>query len=122
MKIIRLVLGKIILFFDSVFTPKGVTRAPETQATIDSAARSLTLYQLQACPFCVKVRREMKRLSIDIPIRDVGTDPAAQAELMQGGKIDQVPCLKIPEADGRVTWLYESSDINAYLQKRFGGA
>jgi glutaredoxin len=120
MKIIRFVLGKIILFFDAAFTPKGMSRPAIEQAGVDSAARSLTLYQLQACPFCVKVRREMKRLSLSIPLRDVGTDPSAQAELMQGGKIDQVPCLKIPEADGRITWLYESSEINAYLQKRFG--
>jgi len=81
--------------------------------------KSLTLYQLEACPFCVKVRREMKRLSIQMPIRDVGKDPGAQQELMAGGKIDQVPCLKIEAPNSPVQWMYESSDINAYLQKRF---
>lgn len=120
MKIIRFVLGKIILFVDAVFTPVGKQRLPDEQSRIDAQAAGLTLYQLEACPFCVKVRREMKRLSITIPLRDVGRDPAAQAELMAGGKIDQVPCLRIPQAGGGFEWLYESGDINAYLQKRFG--
>ena len=35
----------------------------------------------------------------------------------QGGK-GTVPCLRIEEND-QVTWMYESSDIIDYLEKRF---
>ena len=71
------------------------------------------------CPFCVKVRRAAKRLSLTIPMKDVGVDSNAQAELMAGGKKDQVPCLRITSPSGAVEWMYESSAIVEYLEKRF---
>jgi len=37
-----------------------------------------------------------------------------------GGKLT-VPCLKIENDSGEVTWMYESSDIVAYLEGRFMG-
>jgi glutaredoxin len=116
MKLIRFVLGKIILFFDAVFTPALlVHRSPADQARVDAETQTWTLYHLMTCPFCVKVRREMKRLGVTIPLKDVGQDPQAFQELMNGGKEDQVPCLKMGD-----TWMYESSEINAFLQQRFG--
>lgn len=36
----------------------------------------------------------------------------------EGGKI-QVPCLQIVDTDGKSSWLYESADINQYLEKQF---
>ena len=119
MKLIRLVLGKIILFFDAAFVPESEKRSPEAQAKVDAEAKSLVLYQLNACPFCVKVRRGMKRLGVTIELKDIGTDAKAHAELMAGGKLDQAPCLRITDSSGAVSWLYESSDILAHLEKRF---
>ena len=68
---IRFVLGKIILFLDFIFTPKGLQRAPALQAKVDQDAKMLTLYQLITCPFCVKVRRELKRLSVQLEIKNI---------------------------------------------------
>jgi len=120
MKIIRLILGKIILTLDALFSPVSMTRDPEAQARVDAETRSMVLYQLNACPFCVKVRRQIKRLGLKIDLKDVGTDSSAQAELMNGGKIDQVPCLKITRNDGTVEWLYESDAINTLLDSKYG--
>ena len=119
MKIIRLVLGKIILAWDSIFSPTSMTRDPVKQAEVDKETASMTLYQLVACPFCVKVRRQIKRLGLKIALKDID-DPVVHLELMTGGKQDQVPCLHIQDASGIVTWMYESSDINEYLVQRFG--
>lgn len=119
MKLIRLILGNIILALDWLTSPKGMVRLPEAQKKVDSELSSLQIYELKMCPFCVKVRRAMKRLSLTIQTRDVGVDPKAQEELMQGGKKDQVPCLRITNASGAVEWMYESSEIIAYLEKRF---
>jgi len=33
-----------------------------------------------------------------------------------------VPCLRITDADGQHTWLYESDAINAYLNREFSAA
>jgi glutaredoxin len=115
MKIIRYLLGKIVLFLNALFVPAlEVHRSPEQQAKVDAETSSWVLYQLVTCPFCVKVRREMKRLGITIQTRDISSDANAYAELMAGGKIDQYPCLRMGD-----TWMYESSAIVEFLQKGF---
>jgi glutaredoxin len=119
MAIIRLILGKIILFFNWLFTPKSILRAPQEQATIDALTASLTLYHYEACPFCVKVRRAMKRLSLTIETRDVKRMPGAKEQLLAGGGDLKVPCLRVQSGNGEVEWMYESADIINYLNSRF---
>lgn len=60
----------------------------------------------------------MKWLGISLPLRDIHADPAHQAALVQGGGMDQVPCLRIDGPDGKTRWLYESDDILAHLKAR----
>jgi glutaredoxin len=120
MTLIRFVLGKIILTLNAVFKPKGLTRDAIEQIKVDEETKDWQLYQLEACPFCVKVRREMARLSLHIPLREIGKDPKAHQELMAGGKKDQAPCLRIPATTHLPErWLYESSDIVSFLQSKF---
>lgn len=118
MKIVRLILGRIILLLNFLFSPRGVKRSTEQQAKVDEKAQSLSLYQFEACPFCVKVRRAMKRQSVNFELRDAKNNETHRAELEQGGGRVKVPCLRI-EKQGEVEWLYESSDIVQYLEKEF---
>ena len=120
MFIIRGILGALILFFDWITTPKSIKRHPKEQSRIDSQCQSLTLYQFKACPFCVKVRRAMKRQSLPILTRDAKRCDRARDELVQGGGRLKVPCLKITDTQGQATWLYESADIIQYLETQFG--
>ena len=87
------------------------------QTSIDQQTQNLALYQYQACPFCVKVRREMKRQNLNIDIVDAKQDDNKQQLLSGGGQL-KVPCLKI-ETDGQTQWLYESKEIIQYLNQRF---
>lgn len=119
MRIIRGVLGALILLFDRLFTPKGIQRQPDQQEAINTQTRALVLYQYKACPFCVKVRRAIKRLSLSIETRDAKRCDTAKAELLAGGGQLKVPCLRIDDGAGQVRWLYESSDIISYLQQRY---
>jgi glutaredoxin len=119
MAIIRLILGKLILFFDWVFTPRSITREPTQQALIDGQTASLILYQYQACPFCVKVRRAMRRQGLKIETRDVKRNETARDELLAGGGDLKVPCLRIGEGERGDQWMYESSEIINYLEARF---
>ena len=119
MRIIRLILGKLILFFNWVFSPRVTQRDPEIQAGIDAQTASLRLYQYEACPFCVKVRRAMKRNTLTIETRDVKRSASAREELLAGGGNLKVPCLRIENERGQAEWLYESSDIVRYLEDRF---
>ena len=119
MAIIRWVLGRIILLVDFLYRPAGVKRSAQEQAELDQQTSSLALYQYAACPFCVKVRWEMKRQSLNVETRDAKRNSQFAEELVAGGGALKVPCLRIEEDNGEVTWMYESSDILAYLDQRF---
>lgn len=117
MFIIRWVLGRIILFFDFIFSPSKPKRTLEIQAEVDSSTAHLSLYQLPACPFCVKVRREMKRGGLNIELKNINKDENLRTELIEKGGKRTVPCLRIVDEKQEVSWLYESSAINQYIQQ-----
>lgn len=116
---LRLLLMPFMLLWARLGMPKGMVRAAGDQKTIDAECVSLALYHFKTCPFCIKVRREMARLSLTIDLRDAQHDPVHRAALLQGGGKIQTPCLQITDAQGAVQWLYESEDIIKYLQQRF---
>ena len=118
-KPVRWLLGQIIIFIDWLTRPKPVQRSPEEQAEVDQQTASIVLYQFNQCPFCVKTRRCIRRLALNIETRDARNDPKWNQELIEQGGKYQVPCLKITADDGSVEWMYESTDINEYLEKRF---
>jgi glutaredoxin len=117
MFIIRWVVGRIILLLNFVFSPRSPKRATELQAEIDAKTQNLSLYQLPACPFCVKVRRAMKREGLNIDLRNINKNESYNEELVREGGKRKVPCLKITDENQKVTWLYESSDVVNYLQQ-----
>lgn len=118
-KTLRLVLGPVLLLRERLNTPVGLVRAPEAQQEVDRQCRDLALYQFKTCPFCIKVRQEMRRLSLNIEQRDAQHDAANRAALLQGGGKAGVPCLLIRDEQGKERWMYESGDIMAYLRERF---
>ena len=118
-KLVRLIVGPIILFLDFVTSPKGVERPQAEQDEIDNKTRSLVLYQFRTCPFCIKTRRAMRRLNLPIETRNAAVGSPHRDVLEQGGGRIQVPCLYLEE-DGEEVWMYESGEIIAYLEQRFG--
>lgn len=121
MAIIRLILGKIILWLDRITSPTPLQRSADEQARVDRETVKLKLYHFEACPFCVKARRGIRRLGLNIESRDILKNKTYEQELLAGGGKYQVPCLRIEDNDGKITWMYESSDIGAYLNERFKG-
>ncbi len=118
-KTIRLIIGPVMLFGDWITTPKGIQRPTDVQHRIDQETAKLSLYEFKTCPFCIKARRAIKRLSLNIERRDAQHNQEHRQRLLQeGGKI-KVPCLNITDDNGNVSWLYESDAIIEYLQKRF---
>ena len=114
---LRLVLMPFMLLWSKLGTPKGVVRTTEDQQKINLECDKLALYYFKTCPFCIKVRHEMAKLSLPITLRDAQHDPQHRDELLQGGGKIQTPCLRIAEEQGQVRWLYESGDIIKYLQR-----
>lgn len=113
-------LGDLILLIDRLIQPQGPSRCPALQAELDRQTAALALYQFPACPFCVRVRRVIRKLGLHIEIRDAGGDLRWRRELSEQGGRYQVPCLRIQQEDGSVRWMYESKAICQYLVGRFG--
>ncbi|RID98910.1 glutaredoxin family protein [Simplicispira hankyongi] len=119
---LRVLLGPVMLLKEALTRPQGVVRTSAEQASVDAACRRLALYQYKTCPFCIKTRQEMRRLSLDITKVDAQHAGPARTELLQGGGQTKVPCLKITDAAGSSRWLYDSEKIMAYLRSRFAPA
>lgn len=116
MKFVRWFLGRLVLTIDFLTRPKSITRDQKAQDAIDALTAGLSLYQFNACPFCVKVRRQFRRHALNIELRDAKNNATFKDELTQEGGKYKVPCLRIEKGDGNVTWLYESEDIIAFLK------
>ena len=117
-KALRVGLGQLIVFGDWISRPAKKKRDAAAQAQVEQQAKGLALYQFHACPLCVKTRRALHRLNVPVALRDAKNDTQHRQALLEGGGRVKVPCLRIEE-QGEVTWMYESKDIIAYLDKRF---
>lgn len=91
-------------------------RETDEQHVLDQITSNLTLYHYPTCPYCMRVRRVIDELSLNIEMKDISRDRAARKELITGGGKPTVPCLR-NDTDNEITWLYESADIIHYLKK-----
>lgn len=118
-RMLRVILGPFMLLWEALSRPQGIVRSPENQQAIDRDCQSLALYQFKTCPFCIKVRQEMRRLSLNIQCPDAQREGGYREELLRGGGQVKVPCLRIKEHTGTERWLYESESIVEYLRHQF---
>ena len=117
MVLIRWILGVIILSIDFITRPKPIRRDKIMQDKINKNTSNMSLYQYRACPFCVKVRRKIRKYSLSIELKDAKNNITHKNDLKKfGGKL-KVPCLKIDNHKDNVIWLYESNEIINYLIK-----
>lgn len=116
---VQAIVGPILLATDWLTTPRGIKRDPDEQQRIDRQTEKLVMYQFFSCPFCIKTRRAIKRLSLNIETRDALRHAPSRQQLLEGGGAIQVPCLRITKEDDSVEWLYESNDIIRYLEESF---
>lgn len=119
MKVVRWLLGLIVMGLHYLTLPRRGKRTPQQQQQVEEALQGYALYQLPTCPFCVKVRRTLRRLNLPLELRDVRVDACHRQDLISGGGKMKVPCLRIDHPNGHTEWMYESDDIVAYLKGRF---
>lgn len=118
-KTLRVVIGPFMLLGEFVARPKALARPAAKQAKVDQQCASLVLYQYKTCPFCIKVRQEMRRLGLNVQKLDAQQPGQNREALTSGGGKAKVPCLKITDRAGKTQWLYESGEIIKYLRGRF---
>lgn len=118
-KLVRIILGPVMLLKEKLTRPQGITRTQVAQMRTDQDCESLALYHYKTCPFCMKVRHEMARLSLNIQRIDAQPLGADRDTLTRQGGLTKVPCLRITDTLGKSQWLYDSDKIIGYLQGRF---
>ncbi len=116
---IQWLLGRLMQPLIHAFTPRRLVRGAQEQQIVDEQTRRLALYQSPACPYCFKVWHAIFLLNLNIETRDISRNARWHSELKSEGGKDQVPCLRIAEDGGPVSWLYESTEIIKYLSQRF---
>ncbi|MBW2191225.1 MAG: glutaredoxin [Deltaproteobacteria bacterium] len=88
----------------------------------EPAADRLALYHFDSCPFCMRVRRAIDTMRIDVELRNIYEEPGYLQELRDARGRTTVPVLRITSPDGEERWMPESSDIVRYLQASYGQA
>ena len=91
MALIRWFVGRVILLINFLFSPRSPQHSSELNAKLNDALLGMLLYQYPACPFCVKVRRAMKRSGIQLPLIDAKRDPVARQTLEQEASDGTMP-------------------------------
>lgn len=81
------------------------------------AAPAFTLYHFDTCPYCLRVRRALDDLGIEVELKNVQTDPQAHATLVEATGRATVPVLYLHQEQ---TWMPESGDIVRFLYAQFG--
>ena len=118
-RMIRTILGPFLLLTEWINSPKGIVRSADEQKKVDALCKNLALYEFKTCPFCIKVRQAMRRLSLNIEKRDAQHNQEHRNTLLTHGGSSKVPCLQITKDNGDVVWMYESKNIIRYLQEQF---
>ena len=119
-RVIRWPLGQLVILIDWITRPPLPQIDEPRRSELDSMTASIKLYQFRQCPFCVRTRRNIRRLGLNIELRDARNDPQWQRELIEDGGKYQVPCLRLIDVQGDSEWIYGSKEIIGYLKQRFG--
>lgn len=76
-----------------------------------------SLYRASWCRFCAHVERAIARLGLDVELRDIDADADARADLFEATGRETVPCLRIEDPAGAVSWIHESAAIVGFLEE-----
>jgi glutaredoxin len=79
----------------------------------------LALYHFDGCPFCLRVRRVIEELGVDVELRNIHEDQAHLAALREARGRTTVPVLRISSPGGEDRWMPESADIVRYLEATY---
>lgn len=79
----------------------------------------IELYELEGCPFCVKVRRKLDELGLKYESHYVPASHAERTKVEEISGQTEVPVLV--DEEHNVQGMNESDDIVKYLEETYGG-
>lgn len=117
MKILRFILGRIILFVDFIVPVDSKKHLKkEEKKHFKELTEKWKIYEFKACPFCVRVRRYLKSRGIFIQTINAKNEQNKEELSSKGGK-GKVPCLFYIQ-DEKEYWLYESKSIMSFIEEK----
>jgi glutaredoxin len=96
------------------------TELQDKPVELDSETDRLVLYHFRGCIFCYFVNSAIKRLGLDVELRNIHQDSDYRNQLQQARGRTTVPVLRIISPNGGERWMPESRDIIHYLDSVFG--
>ncbi|MFC3679637.1 glutaredoxin family protein [Bacterioplanoides pacificum] len=118
MNLTRQVKGLAADVLDRMVPVKPVNRSPEELNRLERASRKMHLYFCRSCSSSIEIKRYCEKLGLRVVEKDVDRVNAYRNELVHGGGVPRVPCLRVEDGEqGR--WLYSRDTILAYLKQRF---
>jgi glutathione S-transferase len=79
---------------------------------------NIELYEIEGCPFCIRVKRKLDELGLDYVSHYVPAPHGQRTEVRELSGQTGVPVIVDHEHD--VHGMYESADIIAYLEETYG--
>ncbi len=79
----------------------------------------LILYYFDSCPYCHVVINHLNKKGIMIEARDIKKNQVYNMELAQGGGRSVVPCLRVEVNENEYEWIYDSNQINTFINQRY---
>lgn len=73
-----------------------------------------TLYHMEYCPYCIRVRKAADKLGISLDLIDINNAPEARGKLLQARQRATVPVIEYSKNGDRVL-MGESRDIIDFL-------
>ncbi len=118
MSLTRQLKGKALDLVDRIVPVRPLERSQDEQMQLDRESRRMHLYFTRNCPSSISVRRQCQRLGLKVVEKDVLRVNAYRNELVNGGGVPRVPCLRIEDEKGG-RWLYSPDTILEYLKNRY---
>lgn len=81
---------------------------------------TIELYELEGCPYCVKVKQKLDELGLDYESHYVPAAHSDREEVREVSGQSEVPV--IVDQDHGVEGMNESDDIVRYLERTYGDA
>lgn len=118
MSLTRKLKGKALDIVDRMVPVRPLERSQQEQTLLDRESRRMHLYFTRTCPSSITVRRQCQRLGLKVVEKDVLRVNAYRNELVNGGGVPRIPCLRIDDEQGG-RWLYSPETIIDYLKGRY---